>query len=116
MNEVKIKTPYGVKNWNFVKKCLDSDVHLNRLIEAVHEHLGCLADAEEDINPETKTMFDDVSELKDAVEELDKIRTLNYLTLRGQTRSDSEPTDDAYVAATSCVISINQGRKPKGGK
>jgi len=23
--EIKIKTPYGVKNWSFVKKCFDSD-------------------------------------------------------------------------------------------
>ena len=29
--EIKIKTPYGVKNWTFVKRCFDNEVKNERV-------------------------------------------------------------------------------------
>lgn len=40
MKNIKIKTPYGDKNWSFIKTCLDSH---NDLLEACKLTLSTLA-------------------------------------------------------------------------
>ena len=46
MKEIKIKTPYGNKNWSFVKRCFDSH---NNLLEACELALNILYDNMEDM-------------------------------------------------------------------
>lgn len=40
MKDIKIKTPYGDKNWSFVKKCLDSNDYLLEACKFAYNELS----------------------------------------------------------------------------
>lgn len=45
MKEIKIKTPYGVKNWSFVKQCFDN---YEKLLQTCQDASAILEKANEE--------------------------------------------------------------------
>lgn len=66
MKDIKIKTPYGDKNWSFIKKMFDN---YNDLLEVCKKTLNILYDNMEDMKEvdgkieQTRTLFKEIQNI-----------------------------------------------------